>query len=246
MRSPRPLENANAWICIRTNEAFRSPDPRRTIVQVHDLYRRRFARFNEFAAVLFTHPSQQELWNQNGFSGHSILQPIGARDEIGVRDALPMEPTIGVFSREICRKGVYLKHSDLVVEAAPKINGRFHVCSPNIVIPGFPRHRRASIPTDYEKIDLLLSLTRSSAVPLAAYEGCAAGVPVIVFTNTQLIGNDWPGVIKVDPQKLAPAANQVIEQRSIWFDRRHNIARSPYRLSDWVRLNLTLAENVDR
>lgn len=85
--SERPQAQAQAWIFLRASEAARSPDPMRTLVQLHDLgeaslYRPDGARAGvaACAGLVLAHPDQQAVLAQAGIDlslRRWIVQPVG-------------------------------------------------------------------------------------------------------------------------------------------------------------------------
>ena len=65
--SEEPILDCNRWICIRTSEAYKTPDIKRTIVQVHDFYAYDIDFFNNAFCIIFTHPAQYEIWKKTDF-----------------------------------------------------------------------------------------------------------------------------------------------------------------------------------
>lgn len=94
--SQRPLPQADAWVFLRALEAARSPDPMRSVVQVHDLcepslYRPGGVReaVARCAGIALTHPDQAELLREAGITlsmRRWSMQPVGWR-EASARDA---------------------------------------------------------------------------------------------------------------------------------------------------------------
>lgn len=88
--SQKPLPQADAWVFLRASEAVRSPDPMRSVVQVHDLcepalYRPGGAReaVARCAGIALTHPDQAELLRDAGITlslRRWSVQPVGWRD----------------------------------------------------------------------------------------------------------------------------------------------------------------------
>ncbi|MDH5360749.1 MAG: hypothetical protein OEX03_09305, partial [Gammaproteobacteria bacterium] len=93
--SERPLRNADAWIFIRTKEASSSPNPGRTVVQVHDMFDENLYQENgdrscikNCGGIVLTHPIQREIIVAAGIdlSGKLVLEkPIGALDAFQLR-----------------------------------------------------------------------------------------------------------------------------------------------------------------
>jgi hypothetical protein len=83
----RPVGYADAWIFIRAREAAQSPDPQRTVVQLHDLAGAAVyakggdrAAVRECAALSLTHPRQREILVASGVdldTRRVIERPVG-------------------------------------------------------------------------------------------------------------------------------------------------------------------------
>lgn len=88
--SQKPLPQADAWVFLRASEAARSPDPMRSVVQVHDLcepalYRPGGPReaVARCAGIALTHPDQADLLREAGITlsmRRWSMQPVGWRD----------------------------------------------------------------------------------------------------------------------------------------------------------------------
>lgn len=88
--SQKPLPQADAWVFLRASEAARSPDPMRSVVQIHDLcepalYRPGGVReaVARCAGIALTHPDQVELLREAGVTlsmRRWSMQPVGWRD----------------------------------------------------------------------------------------------------------------------------------------------------------------------
>lgn len=88
--SQKPLPQADAWVFLRASEAARSPDPMRSVVQLHDLcepalYRPGGAReaVARCAGIALTHPGQADLLREAGITlsmRRWSMQPVGWRD----------------------------------------------------------------------------------------------------------------------------------------------------------------------
>lgn len=178
--SDDPIPNANAWICIRTREAGKAPERARTVVQVHDLDDHTPATFNGYGLVSFVHERQADLWQRAGYTGPSMVAPIGARSAVKA-SALPHRPTLGWFGREV--KGA--KRSDLFAQAVD-LARRQTTCDVlmigerlrHIARLGKLEERPAGV-DDYARIDALCVTSASPMVPLSMYEAAAAGKAVI-------------------------------------------------------------------
>ncbi len=126
--SDRPLRHADAWIFIRAREAGASPDPSRTVVQLHDLfdgglYRRGGARFAVRAcgAISMTHPSQRDILAASGIDTARvphIVQPVGWGSLDEARHEPGAAPTVAWVGRPAWHDGDDTAGLALFVEAA--------------------------------------------------------------------------------------------------------------------------------
>jgi hypothetical protein len=88
--SQKPMPQADAWVFLRASEAARSPDPMRSVVQLHDLcapalYRSGGAReaVARCAGIALTHPDQADILRDAGITlsmRRWSMQPVGWRD----------------------------------------------------------------------------------------------------------------------------------------------------------------------
>jgi glycosyltransferase involved in cell wall biosynthesis len=114
--SETPIQNADGWIFIRTDEAANSPDFSRTVVCLHDLYNhdgmydlgqpRRQAL--QAKGIVLCHPHQRQILEQAGIDLSKALmleRPLGALREFTVRRNPPQrEFRVGWIGREHPRK----------------------------------------------------------------------------------------------------------------------------------------------
>lgn len=235
--SDRP-EQADVWLCVRTSEAYSSPNITKTIVQVHDVsmnYDMEF--FNQCLGVIFTHPVQSFLWHQKKFCGPSVTLPIGTRSKVPVSNSLSERPTLGFFCGEnklgtkrslMFRDVVTKSKSVLDFDVLMIGRGLDHIAHLGEM------EDRAAGPDDYARIDALISTSISPAVPLSVYEALAAGLPVI-STPRWFPGSDWINIYtgnEVDD--LAEHVVMVLNHREEFFYKRKMLSRRPYLLEDWI------------
>ncbi len=130
--SDRPRRDADRWIFLRTHEAAATPDPRRTVVQVHDLfdgglYRpggRRHRAVRRSGAVVLTHPGQREILAASGvpLDGRPVLcRPLGALSAFTLRRALPESFGVGWVGRPVVHDGTDVKREGWLVEALRRL-----------------------------------------------------------------------------------------------------------------------------
>ncbi len=113
--SDRPLIEADAWVALRTHEATLSPDPRDTVVCLHDLHdnpglygaggMRRGVR--NAGALVLSHPEQRRILHASGVSldGVPVLErPLGALAGFRPRQRGPERFSVGWIGRNHPRK----------------------------------------------------------------------------------------------------------------------------------------------
>lgn len=117
--SDNPLPDADAWICIRTNEArtpvagwFPEQWAPRTVVQVHDFYTR--SPLIRYGAVSLVHPDQRKTCPT---ADKVHVQPIGARRLFTLRYSMPERFTVGWVGRDVTHEGRHIKRPQLFVDA---------------------------------------------------------------------------------------------------------------------------------
>lgn len=184
--SELPVPDADAWICIRTQELRNSPKPEHTVVQVHDM---RQYRIGVAGCVSLVHPAQMN--NLNEYSGRRKVDPIGSRDIVA--GELPPAPVIGFFCRESgTEKGSPL-FSEAVAIAREELDFEVLMIGWNLDhIEGLGRYeRKAAGPLDYQRITALVTCSVSPMIPLSAYEACAAGRLVITTPRIWPEGSEW-------------------------------------------------------
>jgi hypothetical protein len=184
--SEEPIPDADAWICIRTQELRSSPKPERTVVQIHDM---RSYQIGVAGCVSLVHPAQID--KLSGYGGRLKIDPIGSRDI--VVGELPPVPVIGFFCRESGTiKGSHL-FSEAVTIAREEVDFEVLMIGRNLDhIEGLGRYeRRAAGPLDYQRITALVTCSISPMIPLSAYEACAAGRIVITTPRIWPEGSEW-------------------------------------------------------
>ncbi len=129
-----PLRQAAAWIFLRTQEAARTPDARRTLVQIHDLWddglyrsggKRR--RVTECGGVTLTHRDQTRILEASGISlgrKRVIQRPLGASQRFRARSAPGREFVIGWVGRPVMHGGRDIKRTHWLVKALETLTGR--------------------------------------------------------------------------------------------------------------------------
>lgn len=218
--SEKPLPNADAWICIRSSESDLVPDPKRCVLQIHDVKNKIPHGFGKYSYV---HKHQMKL---SGIIG--AVSPIGSRDV--EYDDLPNSPTIGFF----CKEYGQLKRSNMFYDAVRL--AREEIDFKVLMIGDKLNHIRnlgryevkgAGV-NDYKRIDALVTCSVSHMIPLSAYEALAAGRTVISTPR------EWPfksPMIK-EGETVDDIAELIYETVS---DRRIYKPFAPYSRDDWAK-----------
>ncbi len=210
--SNEPVKDADAYICIRSSEAQKSPKLDRTLVQIHDM---KAQRLNGVGCISLVHPIQRP--NLIEFSGRVVVRPIGSR-EVEVGD-LPEIPTIGFFCREIRQ----LKRSHLFAEAVnlARKSANFSVLLVGKGLDSIAHlgryEARPAKPKDYQRITGLAVCSVSPMIPLSAYEACAAGRSVITTPREWPEGSEWAMVrTGDDAEELAALFVKTVQQPTLF------------------------------
>ena len=204
----QPRTDAHAWVFIRTREAAGTPDPARTVVQIHDLYEdglyapggeRRIVE--RCSALVLTHPAQQQILERAGISHADkdvVIRPIGALKTFTLRETLAPQFTIGWVGRPVMRDGVEVKRVQWLVDAVKQLDlphgalrvsllgERLEHIHAQFTKAGIAcdYHRRAQNPIEkypahYRNFDCLVITSATSAKSLPLFEALSSGVPVI-------------------------------------------------------------------
>lgn len=175
--SEEPLQDADAWICIRDTEARLSPDKSRTVVTIHHTEK---IDHQGYGLLSFVHPFPERNWRDNNLHDDSVVLPIGSRPI--PKSPLPSEPTLGFFCRE---HGKGLKRSQMFADAVElarkKTAFKVLMIGQKLEhIAGIGKYeKRPAVPEDYARITALCSTSVSPMIPLSVYEAMAAGRPII-------------------------------------------------------------------
>ncbi len=253
--SDRPRNDADRWIVLRTQEAGDTPDPTRTVVQIHDMFDnglyghgQRRACVARCRGVSLTHPEQRQILAKSGIdlSDKIVLErPIGALEAFTPRDSLAPRFTVAWVGRPVRHFNRELKRVDCVVEALLALGGELRVVLLGERLEAQRQKlRRAGVdceyhhrsrnpiekyPGRYKDFDCVLVYSLSEAGPLCLFEALASGVPVIssaVGWAPQLIEDGRNGQIVHSVEQMVEAMKQMRRERRRWFERRAEIRRS--------------------
>lgn len=223
--STKPLPGMDAYICIRDTEANLSPDPKRTVVQIHHI---KPVDHVGYGMLSFVHPFPHRQYVKKYSGQQTSVDCIGSRSVPDV--PFPRIPTLGYFCREY--KGE-LKRSNLFAEAVKIARKKFSfnvlIIGQNLEhISGIGKYEvRPSIPADYARITAFCTTSVSPMIPLSAYEAMAAGRPLVTTPREMT----WPAkniFVGETPERLAEAMIQALK-----YPRR--VVQKPFDRDAWCR-----------
>jgi glycosyltransferase involved in cell wall biosynthesis len=198
--SHEPRADASAWIAIRTDEAALSPDPSRTVMQVHDMWDHN-TPFS-IGALVRTHPDQLKIYRTP--PGRDLktapipgfCRPIGALECFTLRERLSPEFTVGWVGRP--RGGRSPRSPALLLDALARLPATIQRQTRVLLVgEGLEsaearirelriaceyHHRRdtpiESYPPLYHRMDCLVITSSEEAGPMCLFEAIASGVYV--------------------------------------------------------------------
>ncbi len=267
--SEQPINTADAWIAIRTDEAHLTPDPKRTIVCVHDLWRH--SPLTAYGGLILVHP-EQRCWA--GSNQTFMMRPIGALRAFTLRTALSPEFTVGWVGRDTRVGNSDNKRVDLFTDAmlrlwckAPDVLavmlganlGRRAVELKHAGVPVRCLNREVHMQNDwpieaypavYRTFDALVITSEFEAGPLCLFEALATGVPVVSTLcgwASKLIREGENGyIVPADHASIEDALSRIYTHRDRWLERREDIRKSMggWWLEDWISDCLQFARLV--
>jgi len=247
--SDKPHRQADAWIFIRAREAVRSPDPARTVVQLHDffdagLYRRGGERsvVGSCGAVSLTHPLQKEILAAGGIDLaklRHIVQPVGwgeASHPAPVPDGVPTVVWVGRPARQA---GADAGGLDLFIEAARGLRAGARVvlvgerleaaaaalrrAGVNCAVYGLQRYPQARACAWIGAFDCVAITAAGDAAPWPLFDALRAGVPVVA-TRTgwagDLLADGSYGKLADTAEAMREAIAGILAAREAWRQRR--------------------------
>lgn len=206
LTSTEPLTDADVWVSISPSQAISSPDLKRTVVCIHDVYEhagiytpqgdRNAVR--RAGALVFAHPLQRRILKEAGISLEGVLVhegPLGALSIFTVRGEETPRFSAGWVGRH---DTMGRKRCDWFVEALTGLDPERE--RPRAVLVGrdlgghagrlraggvtclhYPResHPIAEYPRLYRQMDCLVITSSTEAGPLPLFEALATGLPVV-------------------------------------------------------------------
>ena len=251
--SDRPLAVADAWVALRTKEAAASPDIRRTVVCVHDLFcdsdmyqpgGSRQAVRNAGAFVL-SHPDQRRILSEAGISLQGVRivdRPLGALTIFAPRKRNPEHFSVGWVGRNHARKRlgwfvqairqlrpgpeqfrVALIGSGLG-NAAASLRASGVECS----LYDKDAHAISTYPRLYQNLDCLVITSSTEAGPLPLFEALATGLPVVSTPVgwAPYFSDKAPQYVRLasNPHEIAVGLEQLRSEKQEMFDKRFEIS----------------------
>lgn len=269
--SDEPWPTADAWIYLRTHEAASSPEPARTVVQIHDMFADDYgpdgARrcVEKCGAVFLTHPEQQDILAAAGITpGLMEFLPVGSAGAFSSLAARPRPSAlfaIGWVGRPMSYRGVDLKRCEMAVKIMAAIDADYLLIGEGLdgmkqalgwraSCIARPPLRHREYPPLYGYMDALLITSLSEAGPLCLFEALASGVPVVstrVGWASTMIEDGVNGYLYDTIPEAIDRLESIRRDVGTWRERRHNIAATqPHRLEDWIDANLRLALELVR
>lgn len=252
--SETPIQDADAWTFIRTDEAVASPDMRRSVVCIHDLYEHDDMykpgqirwRAAQAGGLVLCHPEQRRILQEAGIdlSGKAVLErPLGALHQFTVRNSAPRDSfRVGWVGREHPRKRTawfaeamkYL--SARKTDVAALVIGKdleplcARIRSDGGVCKHFDRTHTDihAYPALYQTLDCLVITSSTEAGPLPLFEALATGLPVVstaVGWAPELAARAPEFVLLADdPNGIAAHLETIYDRRHDFFDARFEIA----------------------
>jgi glycosyltransferase involved in cell wall biosynthesis len=251
--SDLPCPDVDAWVALRTGEAYTAPELGRTAVCIHDLFdepglyapdggRR---GVHGAGAFVLCHPLQRPLLEAAGvpLDRAAVLErPIGALSWFSPADRRGARFTIGWVGRKHWRKRL-----DWFVEAMTIfVRGRTDF---DVVLVGwdleeaagdlgrlgievrcYPRERHPieDYPGFYHQLDVLVITSLTEAGPLTLFEAMASGLAVVSTPVGWVphFSERLPMAIRIakTPGEIADRLGQVEAGRDDLFKERHRIA----------------------
>ncbi len=248
--SQRPQREAAAWIFLRAEEAATTPDPARTVVQIHDgtvgadRYRPGGERAHVAAcgAVVLAQPGQRQLLAAAGVdvAGKLVIErPIGAPAALAARRRLARRFTIANVGRPSSPSAHPWRSGDWFVDVVERLGYGLQVVligeglehqhrrllRSRVQCRYFPRSRNGAqhVLRHYHDVDCVVIPPAADPWPLCLFEAMASGVPVVsapVGWAPQLVRDGETGFLVGSVDEAVQAIERVRAERAAWLARR--------------------------
>lgn len=253
--SNKPLRHADAWIFIRAREAVSSPDPGRTVVQLHDLfdaglYRRGGERsvVHSCGAVSMTHPLQKEILAAGGVDLaklRHLVQPVGWGEACGPEPVPGSVPTLAWIGRPATHAGADVGGLDFFVEAVRGLRTKARVvlvgerleaaaaalkrAGVDCAVHGLARYPQARASAWIGAFDCVAITGTGDAGPWPLFDALHAGVPVVslrIGWAVDLLAGGGCGVLVDTPEAMRNGIQGILQAREHWRERRPELRAS--------------------
>jgi glycosyltransferase involved in cell wall biosynthesis len=251
--SEQPLMTANIWVALRTMEAVKSPDLRRTVVCIHDvlfddeMYRQNGSRgvVRDAGALVLSHPDQRTILAAEGISleGIPILErPLGALKTFVPRRKLPACFNVGWIGRAHPRKrlgwfvqamlelGLGPDQLQVTLIGSGLSDAAVALRANEVDCQLYDRdlHPISVYPQLYQNLDCVVITSTTEAGPLPLFEALATGLPVVSTPVgwARFFSRKAPRYVLLagNPQEIAAQLKQLKVQREEIFASRFEIA----------------------
>lgn len=245
----KPLPQAEAWIFLRAREAARSPDPMRSVVQLHDMsgaeaYRRGGARADvaRCGGLVLAHPDQQAILAASGIDLSKrqwIVRPVGWSEAAPAppnQDAVPVLAWVGRPANQQGCDASGLADFIAAVQRAKSpmrialVGERLDATAASLrragidcAVMGLSQCPLSRCGEWIGRFDGVVVTSASDCGPWPLFDAVRAGVPVVatrVGWAEQLLGDGRCGHLVDDIDTMAAAIDAVLGQRSHWRERR--------------------------
>jgi glycosyltransferase involved in cell wall biosynthesis len=257
--SDRPLATADAWVALRTKEAAVSPDIRRTVVCVHDLffddgmYQQGGSRqaLRDAAALVLSHPDQRRILIEQGISLREVPileRPLGALNIFTPRQRKSDRFSVGWVGRDHVRKrlgwfveaiqGLGLGPAQLGVamigaglgEASASLRAAGVDCS----LYDRQAYAISQYPQLYQGLDCIVITSSTEAGPLPLFEALATGLPAVSTPVgwAPYFSQKAPRYVRLasNPREITDHLKQFKSRKEEMFEKRFEIASL---VSEW-------------
>jgi predicted SAM-dependent methyltransferase/glycosyltransferase involved in cell wall biosynthesis len=243
--SERPSHNADAWIFIRAREAARTPDPVRTVVQIHDwqdvsayVDGAERASVRECGAFSCSHAAQRDLLVAAGIPIEQracAIQPVGFTPCTSTSTVPRSRATVAWVGRPAQLDGkdpggldffaaaaALLGDAIRVVLIGERLNGyetRLRAAGVNCTVRSTKRYPLDTCSEWLREFDCVAITSETDSGPWPLFDALRAGVPVVsrpIGWARELLADGHFGRTAQDPQTMCEAIRQVIATADCW------------------------------
>lgn len=202
--SDQPQPTADAWVALRTKEGDASPDLRRTVICIHDLFcdpgmyqpGGTRATVRSAGAIVLSHPDQRRILVEEGISLERVPvleRPLGALTIFKPRQRQTPRFSVGWVGRNHPRKRLeWFIHAIQELDVGPTelgvtlIGDGLDDAVASLRALGMDcshydkqAHAISQYPQFYQDLDCIVITSSTEAGPLPLFEALATGLPVV-------------------------------------------------------------------